>query len=365
MKLHPVLSYHYSYMLLLLLSMACNGQSTAEVVAVPDTQPTTESEPVPQIGKYVVEIFEDTKGVLWFGTMSKGVARYDGQTLSYLTTQDGLSANAVVSLAEDDAGNIWLGTQAGLSRYDGESVTRYTVKNDLDHNRISKLLIDSKGNFWVGTWGGVYRFDGILFTKFDVPKPEVSLHWYQKTMNWVTDIKEDSKGNIWFSRDGYGACRYDGKGFTHFTKKEGLPSNNVTNIQEDAQGNIWFTSRVVEKDAPVTDSHAGEGGLSMLDGASIRQFPEVKGLSKNDSYALYLDRSGTLWVGANGLGVYRYNGESFHLYEGTDRMDLSTGMGVQRILEDQKGRMWFGLSGGLFRLADKLITNVSQQGPWE
>jgi hypothetical protein len=32
-----------------------------------------------QIAKYVVEIFEDSKGHLWFGTMAKGVARYDGK----------------------------------------------------------------------------------------------------------------------------------------------------------------------------------------------------------------------------------------------------------------------------------------------
>lgn len=359
------LNPHFHLVCLLLLVFACTGQTVPKVERQVDPVATLTTHANPQIGNYIVEIFEDSKGHLWFGTMSKGVAKYDGQALSYLTTQDGLSANAVVSLVEDEAGNIWLGTQAGLSKYDGESVTRYTVKNDLDHNRISKLLIDSKGNFWVGTWGGVYRFDGILFTKFDLPKPDLSLHWYQKTMNWVTDIKEDSKGNIWFSRDGYGACRYDGNTFTHFTKKEGLPSNNVTAIQEDAQGNIWFTSRVVEKDAPVTDSHIGEGGLSKFDGVSIRQFPEVKGLSKNDSYFIYLDRAHNLWVGANGLGVYRYDGETFHLYEGTDRMDLTTGMGVQSILEDQKGQMWFGLSGGLFRLAGERITNVSQVGPWE
>ena len=161
------LNPHFPLVYLLLLVFACTGQTVPKVDRQVDPVATLTTHANPQIGNYIVEIFEDSKGHLWFGTMSKGVAKYDGQALSYLTTQDGLSANAVVSLVEDEAGNIWLGTQAGLSKYDGESVTRYTVKNDLDHNRISKLLIDSKGNFWVGTWGGVYRFDGILFTKFE------------------------------------------------------------------------------------------------------------------------------------------------------------------------------------------------------
>ena len=32
-----------------------------------------------QIAEYVIEAFEDSKGHLWFGTMAKGVACYDGK----------------------------------------------------------------------------------------------------------------------------------------------------------------------------------------------------------------------------------------------------------------------------------------------
>jgi len=40
------------------------------------------------------------------------------------------------------------------------------------------------------------------------------------------------------------------------------------------------------------------------------------------------------------------------------------GYGIQSILEDKKGNLWFGLSGGLFRLKGNSIINVSQNGPW-
>ena len=42
-----------------------------------------------QIGEYVTSIFEDSKGNLWFGTLDKGIARYDGEKLKYFTTKDG------------------------------------------------------------------------------------------------------------------------------------------------------------------------------------------------------------------------------------------------------------------------------------
>ena len=52
------------------------------------------------IDQYVVEVFEDSKGKLWFGTLSKGAACYDGKKLSYLSTKQGLIGNAVVSIVE-------------------------------------------------------------------------------------------------------------------------------------------------------------------------------------------------------------------------------------------------------------------------
>ena len=85
---------------------------------------------------------------------------------------------------------------------------------------------DRKGNIWIGTWGGVCRFTGSGFINFHIPKPDVELLPYQTTMNWSTEIMEDSEGNIWFGRGGYGATKYDGASFTHFTKKDGLASNN-------------------------------------------------------------------------------------------------------------------------------------------
>lgn len=358
-----------SHVCLLLFVMAfitsCRGQSNSN--GLENNNPALEVIPKTgaQIDEYVVEIFEDTKGNLWFGTMSKGVARYDGKSLTYFSTKDGLCGNTVASVAEDKEGNIWLGTHSGLSNFDGSTFTNFTTKDGLCHDRVSNILVDKTGNIWVGTWGGVCRYNGIAFSNFPIPIPDVELLPYQTTMDWVTEIIEDKQGNIWFGRDGYGACKYDGKSFTHFTKKEGLPSNNVQVIREDKQGNIWFGSRVAENDHPDPDKRAGDGGLSRYDGQKIIQFPGVEGLSKNETYAICVDKTGNVWIGANRVGVYRYDGESFKIYRGTDRMDLTYGFGVQSILEDKNGTLWFGFSGGLFRLNGTSIVNVAEDGPWK
>ncbi len=353
------------FLLMVVFITSCGRSSKPQMIE----SNTTESEAAFQsgapIGEYVVEIFEDKKGNLWFGTMAKGVARYDGKSLSYITVKDGLFNNTVVSIAEDAEGNMWFGTHGGLVKYDGQKIKNFTRTEGLYDDRISNILIDSAGNIWVGTWSGVYRYDGAMFSKFPIPKPEVELHSYQTTMNWNTEIVEDQQGNIWFARDGYGVCKYDGTSFFHFTKKDGLLSNCVHAIQEDRQGNIWIGSRVTERDHPEAKERKGAGGLNRYDGEQLISYPALEGLNENDIYAIYEDRAGDIWIGANRFGLYRYDGTSFQLYPKTDRIDLTYSFSVQSILEDRQGNLWLGFSGGLFRLQDSSLVHVTQDGPWK
>ena len=60
--------------------------------------------------------------------------------------------------------------------------------------------------------------------------------------NSVSSIMQDSKGNIWFSTDRGGICRYNEAqdDFTTFSIEDGLPDDVAYNILEDDAGNLWF-----------------------------------------------------------------------------------------------------------------------------
>jgi len=113
-------------MLLMLLMLACGGHQAppAQASTAPPAQ-TARLEPGAPIAEYVVEVFADSKGVLWFGTMGKGVARHDGERLTYLSPAGGKGGDVVASIAEDKHGSLWFaGHQGtGLCKYDGVTFT--------------------------------------------------------------------------------------------------------------------------------------------------------------------------------------------------------------------------------------------------
>jgi signal transduction histidine kinase/DNA-binding response OmpR family regulator len=68
----------------------------------------------------------------------------------HLTTQDGLSNNQVLSLANDNRGFLWIGTKYGLNRFDGLNFTTYTRENaGLTSNLINDIVKAPDGALWL------------------------------------------------------------------------------------------------------------------------------------------------------------------------------------------------------------------------
>lgn len=73
-----------------------------------------------------------------------------------------LSNGRVQCIAEDEAGQLWIGTFRGLNRYDGHEYHQYFCTFDslgLPDNNVQGLLCDKKGRLWVATVNGVCRYN--------------------------------------------------------------------------------------------------------------------------------------------------------------------------------------------------------------
>lgn len=274
----------------------------------------------------VGSIIQDKAGNIVFGT-ARGICKFDGMTF---INRAELGEFKTTCLLEDRDGNLWFGTMAkGVFRYDGKNLTNFLNSEQFNLRDRYQLILDihqdRSGNIWFSSWngGGVWRYDGKTFKNFlpaadyylvkdgfsedgragaQAP-PDAPYQSRTKTIgdDMIFSIAEDSAGNLWFATRRHGACRYDParEEFTHFRGKEGFGSASVYSILEDRKGNIWLTTEATG----VWRYDGKEGGF--------KNFTTKDGLADNSVFTVLEDKDGNLWFGTRRFGLSRYDGASF------------------------------------------------------
>jgi len=106
-------------------------------------------------------IYEDQWGQIWIGTEGEGVFVYDKDSKKnvHYDYSNGLPGNIVMSIAEDIAGNIWLGTSSGLSIFDPntQSFRNHYESDGLNSSSFNQnaMLRLADGRILCGTSKGV------------------------------------------------------------------------------------------------------------------------------------------------------------------------------------------------------------------
>ncbi len=328
--------------------------------------------PAAQISNFIREILQDRDGDLWFGTNGDGVCRYDGTSLTYFSIDQGLSGTAVRSIVQGEGNTIWFATDGGVSRYEAGTFKNYTMADGLSDNSTWSMMRDTAGTLWVGTRSGLCRLDGDAFTPVPLPRINVGTDAdasiSQFTPKVVFGMHEDHDGDLWFGTYGEGAHRYDGTSFTSYTTSNGLAGNYIRSIQADSRGHVWIG----------TDGD----GVSRYDGAEFKTYTTADGMSGNRVYEMLLDADDNMWFSTLGHGACRYDGEAFTSFGPDQGLTINhlpcpcgsgspyehchgpNGTHVQEMLQDNDGIIWFGCSGGLFRLEGSTFINVTREGPW-
>ncbi len=90
-------------------------------------------------------IFEDSKGRVWIGTNDNGVVLVERNIRTHYTYKDGLPSSSIRSFAEDTAGNIYIGTTAGLAYIDRNGILRIVDDERINNEIISTLTSTPDG----------------------------------------------------------------------------------------------------------------------------------------------------------------------------------------------------------------------------
>ncbi len=354
-------------------------------------------------------VIQDSYGFIWICSV-EGLVKYDGNKLKsynhipYDSTS--ISNNSVLTIAEDEIGNLWIGTEDGLNYFD-QKTDIFTIykhnknnPNSIGSDRIAKILINDDGSLWLGT-----RDKGIIYMDFDStgiatfkeydlnndPQPAISIG-----EDYILDLFKDKHDKIWIgTRDG-GLILLDPLSgeITHFkhdpNNLNSISSNTVSSICEDDSGNLWIgtgyheyadgeglnkldpnnskfihykhdlndpsslcsnniSSLMIDKDnilwIGTEDNYINSIQISELLSGKNPHFIHYSNLDWVIVRSIYEDRSGNIWFSFDGYSVYKYNKQqnSFIWYNYNEKYPGSLSLDdVLMVQEDGSGNLWFG-----------------------
>jgi len=159
---------------------------------------------------------------------------------------------------------------------------------------------DSAANLWIGTNNGAYCFD---------LKKQKSTHFVAVnglSDNAITDIYNDADNNLWLASQGNGLYKYEGDRYVIFDRTQGLPDNEVIwGIAKDRNNHILLG--------------INGAGLFQYDGKKLtsvklpKDHPDLKNVQ-----CLYTDKNGLIWIGTDHAGLWTYDKGHFQMIKGSD-----------------------------------------------
>lgn len=240
-----------------------------------------------------------------------------------------LTSTTLETLFHDDGDTLWIGTTRGLNSYalSNKQVCHYGMAGQPDPHDYLVLSIhkDLNSNVWIGTSTGLYRVDR-------TSKMLQRLH-AAKIADSVTSIVETATGDLWIGTCNSGAFLLDNSGAI---RRRILEDEDIFDVFID-DSDSWFGTA----SGKLFSERSGHISEVLYDDAATRRFPVTD---------IFRDRSGTLWVGTAGDGVWMLNSNDF-IAKSIPLLsqDIVSGT-VWSIAEDHRGRIWLGTGSGLAEL---------------
>jgi len=274
---------------------------------------------------WVRSLCEDQEGNIWVAT-GAGLNALRPRIVQMLNPPDAWQGRAVLSFVAGPAENAWVGTEgAGLYHRQEDQWTCFTETNGLTNLFVWSVLETRAGELFAGTWGG-----GLMVKNGDRFEARGDL---SRLTAPVVALYEGRHGELWIGTT-VGLHRYEAGKLTWFAGKEKLVSPDVRAITESADGALWFGML--------------GGGLGCLKDGALKQFRKQDGLSSDFVLALYPEADGTLWIGTSDNGLCRLRGGRFATVSTPQGMLASL---ISQIADDGAGNLWLGSHHGILRVS--------------
>ena len=212
----------------------------------------------------------------------------------------------------------------------GSLYRTYQTEDGLSHNSVWSVMQDSKGYMWFGTNDGLNRFDGLNFKVFRREDGDT----LSLGNNFIHCLLESPDGKIFVgTKEGLYSLNPSTEKFKHIVldgQPYGKDRNSVHQLLYDKSGNMWIGCY-------------GQGIYRMSPSGKMTHYTEPA-LPSRFVTAMTLDNQGNLYVGTDNAGLYRFDTSKAKAYPTS-----ITKANVQTLLNQNNNTIWVGtLSDGLY-----------------
>jgi len=258
----------------------------------------------------VVCMAQDQDGFLWMGS-ENGLLRYEGGQSRQWSAEDGLPSASVGRLLACPDGGVWVGTLRGLVRFRNGRFEKITLDGQPQGNAISDMTLDRRGRLWAYTSSGLIRQkEGLAFATVPWKEPD-TLHCVVAGMRSGSVYAAGQRGIQEFREDG---------SVQAWGPDQGLPPKGPLLVAEDGKGRLW----------------AGSGAQLLVKGPGDPVFQDASGrlsASISPNGQAFLDRDGSVWIPTQN-GAQQIDGEL---------LDTARGLPfrwVRGLFRDREGALW-------------------------
>lgn len=315
---------------------------------------------------------QDINGDFWFGLSEKGLAKFSNGKVTKIVSGTILDNTSIYEVYCDKTGTLWFGTHKGIVIYkDGNFIT-YEGAKSIMTSTINKLFEDREGNIWVTT-----DSEGI---------GKISQGKFRMTIldTGVNAICEDTNGNVWVGTDEGLMCYNDDQVRIYNELTEFCQNTRIRHIALAPNGDLlvncytkpaqvrwtkngilsWTTDDGIIGNKTRVSLVAKNGdlyigtttGLSLVkpDG-TIRNFLSSDGFDNEYIMCLYEDKTGQIWIGTDGGGIYVL--KNYTLVKKFSTQDGLAGNVIFKITQDKKENFWVCTGTGITMLTTDVENN--------
>ena len=301
------------------------------------------------VDNLISTIFEAKSGILWVGTFGGGTSRFnlDREWFTHIRSNpenpNGLPHSFVRSLATGKNKRLYLGTDHGIAIWNTEDLSFELVpKNGPEtESVINTILEDKNGILWLGTKGdGLIRRgtsgESVVFRR----NPEVPNSLGHDN---VSKIYEDSLGRIFIGTQGGGLYQFlsESNQFQKIIPSDGKKNDFITDLIEDSNGDLWIS---------------GEGKIFLLQKGKLQSepiekiFPSASRTSGSLATVIFPDSNGIVWIGTQDAGLDRFNTTTGEISNYNSSINALPDDNVVSLIKDDSNFLWVTTQSGIARL---------------